>query len=186
MRTVRLHTGLALSLALVVSGCSSSGGGGSSAGSTVGNLLKYGSTTEPPIRQQGDIEAANCPQVIVMSGRANIQQGSGQVSISEVARECLERPDGSIVVKVGVQGLVLQGAGGGAVGRSSVPVVFQIRQGDKVVATRTRAAGVSAAAGDSQGTFTAVEGGMVVAARSGSFDIEVGLGGGGRASRGRR
>lgn len=164
--------GSALALSLLGAGCTSSGSGGS----TVGNLLMYGSTTEPPIRQQNEVEAADCPQVGVISGRAAIRHGSGQVSISEVARECMERPDGSIVVKVGVQGLALSGSGG--VGRSSVPVTFQIRQGDRVVVTRSRSGAVSAAAGDSQGTFSVVEGGMVVPARSGRFDIDVGLGGG--------
>ena len=192
MRTSRLACDAtriaALALPLLAAGCSTfESGSASSGGSTLGNLIKYGSTTEPPIRQQaGDAEAADCPQVLVSTGRAAIRSGSSQVSISNVARECIERPDGSVVVKVGVEGLALQGAGGGGVARGSVPVVFQIRQGDKVVVTRTRSAPVSAAAGDSQGTFVAVEGGMVVPAKSGTFDIEVGLGGGGgRASRGR-
>ena len=159
-------------------------GGSSSGGSTLGNLVKYGSTTEPPIRNPtGVVEATDCPQVLVIDGRSAIRQGSGQLSISNLARECMERPDGSVVVKVGVEGLALAGAGGG-LGRGSVPVVFQIRQGDKVILTRTRSAPISAAAGDSQGTFVAVEGGMVVPAKSGTFDIEVGLGGGsGRARR---
>jgi hypothetical protein len=163
-----------------------SAGASSGGGSTLGNLLKYGSTTEPPIRGAGDVEAADCPSVLVMSGRSAIKHGSGQVSISDLARECTERPDGSIVVKVGVQGLSLAGAGGGGVGHGSVPVVIQLRQGDKVIATRTRSAQVTGQPGDSQGTFTVVEGGMVVPPKSGDFDIEVGLGGGGGGRRARR
>lgn len=171
----RILSGSVLVLALAVGGCSSSGGG-SSAGSTIGNLITYGSTTEPPIRQKVEVEATDCPQVGVMSGRASIRHGSSQVSISEIARECMERPDGSIVVKVGVQGLVLSGSGG--VGRSSVPVAFQITQGGRVIASRSRSGVVSGAPGDSQGTFSVVEGGMIVPAKSGHFDIDVGLGGG--------
>ena len=160
-----------------------SAGASSGRGSTLGNLFKYGSTTEPPIRQAGNVEAADCPAVLVISGRSAIKHGSGQVSISDLARECVQRPDGSIVVKVGVQGLSLAGPGGGGVGHGSVPVVFQIRPGDKVIATRTRSAAITAQAGDSQGTFTAIEDGMVVPAKSGEFDIEVGLGGGGGGGR---
>lgn len=172
-----------LALALLAGGCSVMESGSGTGGSTMGNLLKYGSTTEPPIRQQGDIEAADCPTVGVLDGRAAIRQGSSQISISNIARECTERPDGTILVKVGIEGLALLGSGGGA-GRFNVPVVFQIRQGDKVTVSRVRQAAVAMPAGDSQGTFMVVEGGMAVSPRSGPFDIEVGLGGGsGRAAR---
>jgi hypothetical protein len=169
---------LAVVSALALAGCGATGDGGSA----VGNLLTYGSTTAPPIQRQGDTEAADCPQVLVIDGRSAVRQGSGQISISNLARECLERPDGSIVVKVGVEGLALLGPGGGG-GRFSVPVVFQIRQGDKVIATRTRQASVAIPAGSAQGSFMTVEGGMVVPAKSGAYDIEVGLGGGGRSGR---
>ena len=172
-----------LTLVLVAGGCSVMDSGAGTGGSTMGNLLKYGSTTQPPIRQQSDIEAADCPTVGVLNGRAAIKQGASQVSISNIARECTERPDGTILVKVGIEGLALLGSGGGA-GRFNVPVVFQIRQGDKVTVNRVRQASVAIPAGDSQGTFMLVESGMVVPARSGAFDIEVGLGGGsGRAAR---
>ena len=186
MKTTRLlHVVPACLLVGLLGACSAFDGGAPSAGassgggSTLGNLLKYGSTTEPPIRGAGDVEAADCPSVLVMSGRSAIKHGSGQVSISDLARECVERPDGSVVVKVGIQGLSLAGPGGGGVGHGSVPVVIQIRQGDKVIATRTRSAPVTGQPGDSQGTFTVVEGGMVVPPKTGDFDIEVGLGGGG-------
>ena len=150
----------------------------------MGNLLKYGSTTEPPIRRQrATSKRLGCPTVGVLEGRAAIRQGSSQISISNIARECTERPDGTILVKVGIEGLALLGGGGGGA-RSSVPVVFQIRQGDKVTVSRVRQASVSIPAGDSQGTFMLVESGMAVPAGSGAFDIEVGLGGGsGRAAR---
>lgn len=177
--------GAALVLALLAGGCGmTEGGGGSSGGSTLTNLIKYGSTTEPPIqRAAGDVEAAYCPQVLVISGHSAVRHGSGQVSISQIARECIERPDGSVVVKVGIEGLALLGPGGGG-GRFDVPVVFRITQGDKVVVNRTRRAAVAIGSGGAQGSFTVIEGGMVVPPKSGPFDIEVGLGGGGPARRG--
>lgn len=186
MSRFSMRPAVILLLPLLAGACSTlEGGSTSGGGSTLGNLLKYGSTTEPPIQSTtGLVEATDCPQVLVIDGRSAVRQGSGQVSISNIARECMERPDGSVVVKVGVEGLALAGSGGGGVGRGSVPVVFQIRQGDKVILTRTRSAPISAPAGDTQGTFVAIEGGMVVPAKSGLFDIEVGLGGGsGRAAR---
>jgi len=154
-------------------------------GSTLNNLIKYGSTTEPPVqRPAGEVEASYCPQVQVIPGRAAIQHGGGQVSISNIARECIERPDGSVVVKVGIEGLALVGPKGGG-GRFNVPVVFRLTQDEKVLVTRTRQASVSVGGGEAQASFVTVEGGMVVPARSGTFDIEVGLGGaaGGRSSR---
>jgi hypothetical protein len=169
--------------ALVLSGCSVMEGSGRSGGSTLTNLLVYGSTTEPPVQRQGDVEASACPDVLVIDGRAAVKQGGAQISISNLARECTEKPDGTIVVKVGLEGLALLGQGGGG-GRFTVPVVFQIRQGDRVVVTRTRQASVAVSPGTAQGAFVVVEPGMAVPPKSGDFDIEVGLGGGsGRASR---
>ncbi|HMO31085.1 hypothetical protein [Enterovirga sp.] len=182
----RAAAGAALALALLAGGCGMTEGGGaaSSGGSTLANLIKYGSTTEPPIqRAAGDVEAAYCPQVLVISGRSAVRHGSAQVSISQIARECVERPDGSVVVKVGIEGLALLGPGGGG-GRFDVPVVFQITQGDRVIVNRTRRAAVAIGGGAAQGSFTVIEGGMVVPAKSGAFDIQVGLGGGGPARHG--
>lgn len=174
-----------LALPLLAAGCSTIEGATGGAGSTLSNLVKYGSTTEPPVqRPAGDQEAAYCPQVLVIDGRSAIRHGENQISISNIARECTERPDGSVVVKVGIEGLALLGRGGGG-GRFNVPVVFRITQGDKVIVTRTRQAAVSVGGGETQASFVTVEGGMVVPPKSGGYDIEVGLGGasGARASR---
>ena len=146
-RRSRLSLPLVCAVTLAAAGCSVvEGGGGRSGGSTFSNLLNYGSTTEPPIQRQGDVEASSCPAVLVLDGRAAMKQGGAQVSISNLARECIEKPDGTIVVKVGVEGLALLGSGGGG-GRFSVPVVFQIRQGERVVVNRTRQAPVAIAPG---------------------------------------
>ncbi len=177
--TMRLPVRLVVAAALVTAAgaCSVVGeGGGASGGSTLGNLLRYGSTTEPPIATAAPVEASECPSVLVIDGRAAMKQGSNQVSISNVARECIERPGGSIAVKVGVEGRALLGPGGTG-GRFDVPVTFVIRRGDQVLATRVRRVAVSIPAGDTQAPFVAVEGGMIVPAGTGEYDIEVGLGG---------
>lgn len=169
----RSASGAALALVLLAGagGAAVAGPPGPGSAATEGLVLRAQSV-------QGDQEAAYCPQVLVIDGRSAIRHGASQVSISQIARECIEKPDGSVVVKVGVEGLALLGAGGGG-GRFNVPVLFQIRQGDKVIVSRTRQASVAVGGGESQGSFTTVEGGMVVPPRSGPFDIEVGLGGGG-------
>ncbi len=93
-------------------------------------LLTGGATTPPP--QKVAVEDVYCPTVTVMDGGSAIQVYAGgrsgdasalrsQVSIGELARECQGQPDGSTLVKVGVEGRALLGAGGGA-GRYDVPV----------------------------------------------------------------
>ena len=161
-------------------GCSAfgDGGGGASTGSSLGNLLRYGSTTEPPIAAAGPTDAAYCPAVLVTDGRAAVKQGNAQISIANVARQCTDRAGGAVVVKVGVEGRALLGPSGGGAGRFNVPVTFLIKKGDRVVVTRTRSVAVAIPSGDTQGSFVAVEGDIVVPPGTGDFDIEVGLGGG--------
>lgn len=169
---------LALLAALVpLAGCSVFGdGGGSSTGTALGNLMRYGTTTEPAIAVPPPVEAADCPGVLVIEGRAAIKQGSSQVSIANVARECIERPGGAIAVKVGVEGRALLGAGGGA-GRFDVPVAFVLRRGDRVLASRVKRVSVSIPPGQAQASFVAIEADLIVPAGTPEFDIEVGLGG---------
>lgn len=145
-------------------------------GSTLRNLLKYGSTTEPPLATAPVVEAAGCPNVQVSEGHSNIRSGANQVSIANLARECIERKDGSVIVKVGVEGRALLGPGGRS-GRFDVPVTFAVRQGDKVLASRVKRVSVSIPADQAQASFVAVEGDMVVPPGTGEFDIVVGLGG---------
>jgi hypothetical protein len=105
-----------------------------------------------------------------------------QISIANVGRECRGQGDGSVLVKVGVEGRALLGPAG-APGRFEAPVHFVIRRGDRVLANRARSASVSLAAGQTQGTFVIVEEGMVVPAGTGEFEIEVGLGKSGASER---
>lgn len=170
-------------LLLPLAGCSAFGDGGSGgAGTTLGNLMRYGTATEPPILTPPPDEVADCPSVLVIEGRAAVKQGSSQISISNVARECTARQGGAIAVKVGVEGRALLGAGGGA-NRFDVPLVVVLRRGDQVLASRTRRVSVAIAPGEAQGSFVAVEADLIVPAGTGEFDIEVGLGGAAPAAR---
>jgi hypothetical protein len=173
-----------------LAGCSSSGE--SSMG--VGDMLLTGGATRPP-PQQVAVEDVYCPTVTVMDGGSAIQVYAGgragdasalrsQVSISELARECRGQPDGSTLVRVGVEGRALLGVGGGA-GRFNVPVQIVVKGAPGVIANRSRQTSVAIPSGDTQASFTVIENGIVVpAAYANSFEIEVGLGG--RAATGRR
>lgn len=171
----------------VLGACTSTGSGETN---TLQNLLMYGGTTAPPIAPTASIEVADCPPVTVAEGGAAIRAvtGSGvegvrsQVSIANVARECSGRPDGSVVVKVGVQGRALLGPGGGN-GRFDTPVTIVLKHGDQVVARRVARGGVTIPPGRYEESFVVVEDGLVVPAGTGEFDIEVSLGSGGGAAR---
>ena len=172
---------------LTVSACTSTGGGG---GNSFSSVFLSGANPPAAAALPADVP---CPPVTIAPGGAAINAYSGgregapealrsQISIVNVARECAGRPDGSIVVKVGVEGRALVGAVGAA-GRFDTPVRFAIKRGERVLASATRRAGVALAAGELQGSFTLVEEGLVVPAGTDDFDIEVGLGGSSAAAR---
>lgn len=185
-----MKAGLALVL-LGLAGCSTSGE--SSMG--VGEMLLTGGATRPP-PQQVALEDVYCPPVTIVEGGSAIQVYAGgragdasalrsQVSISNLARECLGQPDGSTLVKVGVEGRALLGMGGGAGGRFNVPVQIVVKGSAGPIANRSRQTSVAIPSGDTQASFSVIEGGIVVpAAYANTFNIEVGLGG--RAAAGRR
>jgi hypothetical protein len=177
---------------LVLTGCGGSSGGGMS----LGDMLLSGGIS-PPKTQQAAMSDTYCPAVSVTEGGAAIQAYSGgrvgdaealrsQVALGQLARECALQPDGSVLVKVGVEGRALQGAGGSA-GRFDVPVHIIVKKGSTVLAERVRRTAVAIPAGDTQGSFALVEDGIVVpASASQDFDIEVGLGGSGPTDKPRR
>ncbi|MBB4040153.1 hypothetical protein GGR34_001804 [Microvirga flocculans] len=167
--------------------CGAPGEGGFGVGDM---LLTAGTTQAPP--QAAEIRDVYCPTVDVVDGGAALQvRGGGegasirsQVSLSDVARECIGQTDGSTVVKVGVEARALLGVGGSA-GRYDVPVQIVVRDGSTVFANRSRRAAAAIPAGQTQTTVSVIEDGIVVpAASANSFKIEVGLGG--RAPAGRR
>ncbi|MDB5557990.1 MAG: hypothetical protein JWQ36_924 [Enterovirga sp.] len=166
---------------------------GEGAGGTLKNFLLYGGATVPPAQVIPPLEVVDCPAVTVTEGGAAIRAGGtdsaavrSQVSIANVARECVEGPDGAVLVKVGVQVRALLGPGAGAGGRYDTPVNIVLKRGEQVLATRSRRAAITIPAGQYEQSAVVVEEGMVVPRGTGEFDIEVWLGSGGRAAGPRR
>ena len=177
----------------LASGPSSASSGG---GSNFFRNLLYGGAAPPPPGPDAPIEV-DCPKVTIAEGGAALRSytsgrtGSpealrNQLSIVNVARECVGRADGSILVKVGVEGQALIGPAGSG-GQFEAPVRFVIKRGDKVLANRARRATVAVPQGQLHGSFVVVEDGLTVPPNTGDFDIEVALGGSAPAERpGRR
>lgn len=192
------RSGLAAAAILgsLVAGCSSTGSG-ESGGNVFSNFLFYGGATVPPVAPTQSIEVADCPPVTVADGGAAIRAVAGsadasavrsQLSIAEVARECTGRPDGAVIVKVGVQVRALLGPGGRAA-RFDTPVSIVLKRGDQVLASRSRRVAIAVPPGQPDQTAVVVEDNLVVPPGTGEFDIEVALGSGPRApaaSRSRR
>jgi hypothetical protein len=178
---------------LMVAGCNSTPGEG---GMSLGSMILYGGATVPPSAPK-PVDEVYCPSVDVFEGGAALQAYSGghvgdaaalrsQIALGKTARECAGRPDGSTVVSVGVEGRALLGAGGSA-GRYDVPVRIVVKHGSTVLADRVRRTTVTIPAGDTQGSFTVVEEGILVPPSAAQdFEIEVGLGGGSKAGGSRR
>jgi hypothetical protein len=164
----------------LVGGCNSSSGG-----QGVLDTLLYAGFTPPPI-QTAQAEDLYCPTVEVTEGGAALQSYAGgrvgdaqalrnQIALGQLARECSPGPNGATLVKIGVEGRALIGAGGSA-GRFNVPVRIQVKDGDRVLATRLQRTSVTIPSGQTQGSFVVVEDGITVPPQSAnSFTIEVGL-----------
>ena len=166
-----------------LAGCSAPGQG--SIG--VGEMLLTGGMTRPP-PQAAESRDVFCPTIEVFDGGSVLQvRGGGdagsvrsQLTLGEIARECVGRPDGTTVVRVGVEARALLGVGGSA-GRYDIPVHIVVKDGSTVFANRTRRVAAAIPAGQTQTTVSVIEEGIVVpAANANSFEIEVGLGTGGR------
>ncbi len=179
--------------ALVVLGASSLAGCGApgEGGFGVGDMLLTAGTTQAPA-QAAETRDVYCPTVEVMDGGAVIQARGGgdagsirsQIALGDLARECVGQPDGTTLVRVGVEARALLGTGGSA-GRYDVPVQIIVKDGSTVFANRSRRVAAAIPAGQTQTTVSIVEEGIVVPAASvDSFEIEVGLGA--RAAAGRR
>jgi hypothetical protein len=173
-------------MAAMLAGCTT-GAGREEGGSVLSNLFFYGGTTVPPAAARV-AEEIDCPSVdVAESGAAIRSYGGGrtgeyealrhQISIGNVARECAVQEDGSVRLRVGVQGRVLIGPAGGSGGRFDAPVTVVVRNNSQVFAQRARRVAVSVPSGDTQGSFTVVEDGITIPASVGdNFEIIVGLG----------
>lgn len=153
-------------------------------GETLSNLFKFGGTTVPPAAPR-PTDDVFCPWVGVIEGGAAVRAYTGgkigdpsslrhQISVGQVARECVEQPDGSIMVKVGVEARALLGPAGSA-GRYDVPVTVVVKRGDRVLASRTQRLSVSVPQGDTQGSAVVVQDGLLVPPKTGEYEIDVGL-----------
>jgi hypothetical protein len=185
-KVLTAKTGAALAV-LSVSALAGCAAPGESGGMGIGEMLMTGGATLAPV-QAKPADDVYCPTVTVADGGSAIRSGSdsstlrSQISISNLARECLGQPDGSTLVKVGVEARALLGTGGSA-GRYTVPVQIVVKDGSTVIASRSRSAVAAIPAGGTQASVTIIEDGIVVpAAQANSFEIEVGLGGRGRRS----
>ena len=166
-----------------LTGCGAPGEGGFG----VGDMLLTAGTTQAPA-QAAETRDVYCPAIDVVDGGAALQiRGGGeagairsQVALGELARECIGQPDGSTLVKVGVEARALLGVGGSS-GRFDVPIHIVVKDGSTVFANRSRRVAASIPAGQARTTVSVIEDGIVVPASSAnSFEIEVGLGGPGR------
>jgi hypothetical protein len=118
-------------------------------------------------RPPSGVEEAYCPRVGVIEGGAALQAYAGrtgdpnalrnQISLTDFARECVARPDGATLVKVGIEGRALLGPGASAGGRFEAPVRVVIKSGDGVSPRAPAASSVTIPAGDTQGSFVVVE-----------------------------
>jgi hypothetical protein len=183
-----LNRGAGLALAVLgitaLAGCGAPGEGGFG----VGDMLLTAGTTQTP-RQAAETRDVYCPTIEVMDGGSVIRSGDAasvrsQIALGDLARECVGQPDGSTLVRVGVEARALLGAGGSA-GRYDVPVQIVVKDGSTVFANRSRRVAAAIPAGQTQTVVSIVEEGIVVPASSANnFEIEVGLGT--RAAAGRR
>ncbi|HEY8564167.1 MAG TPA: hypothetical protein VIL65_01610 [Beijerinckiaceae bacterium] len=137
---------------------------------------------QPIIRNAVPVEeVAECPQVDIADGGAALRAGTSadsvrnQITISNVARECIGQPDGSVRLRVGVEGRVLLGPGGAA-GRYTAPVRITVKRNDRVFASRALSVPVTVPAGETQATFAIVESDLAVPPGIDGYEIEVGLG----------
>lgn len=182
VKGVSAKAGMALAVLGVAAlgGCGTPGEGGTG----IGEMLLTGGASLAPV-QAKPMDDVYCPPVMIFEGGSAIRTGDpssprSQIAISNLARECVGQPDGSTLVKVGVEARALLSSGG-ASGRYNIPVQIVVKDGSTVIASRSRAAVAGIPAGGTQATVSVVEDNIVVpAARANSFEIEVGLGGRGR------
>jgi len=185
---MRLRVTAALLAAGVLSACS--GGGLGSAGSTLGNLLTFNSSSAPavsPLEKDPNADLI-CPDVHVREGGAALRVMAGgavrhQFSIGELARQC-RVVNKQLVLKVGVEGKALLGPAGSPAA-FTVPVTIAVRKDgeERPFLARSYRANAAIPAGQSQTTFTIVSDEIIVPfiseAANEDYDIIVSIDGAG-------
>lgn len=189
-KTLRIVVMMAAASAL--SACSSMPGeeGG---GNPLVNIVRYGGTTVPPPMPEV-LQDAPCPQVDVTTGGSAIRSYAGatgnnqalrsQISIANVARDCLMTADGFYEIKVGVEVRALLGPRG-TPGRYDAPLRIVLRNNTTTFDSRQVRVSATVAPGQTQGSAFIVEENLRVPATVGrNYLIEVGLGQAGSGRRG--
>lgn len=192
-RTVLVRLAALSGCALALSACG--GPRSEGAGQSAINLVMFQSTRPPevtnplPANEETDFE---CPAVSIRDGGAAIRVGGAtaeslrsQISINNVARECIQTSGNGFTLKIGVDGRVLAGPAGGA-GSLQATLRTTVRRGTTVVAQRASRVGAAIPPGEGGANFTYIESGIVVPPGSSEVDIEIGLDGGGAGSTSRR
>jgi hypothetical protein len=132
------------------------------------------------VTQQDDFE---CPVLDVAANGASLRDFAGgteagaqalrhQVAIAHLARECKDAGS-NLSMKLGVEGSVLLGPSGSP-GTFSVPLLFEARLKDKVVASRRETLSVTIPPNESRAFFSTVVSDFVVP-KDGDLDLYVGL-----------
>jgi hypothetical protein len=141
------------------------------------------------VKQQDEFD---CPVLDVAANGASIRDFAGgaeagaqalrhQISITNLARECRDA-GANISMKLGIEGSVLLGPAG-APGTFSVPLVFEARVKDKVVASRREVLSVTIPSGETRAFFNTVVTDFLIP-KDDETDVFVGLNqGGGGGSR---
>jgi hypothetical protein len=185
-----------------LSACSSLSGGAEdpgrpNKGSILSNLVMGGpepdvSKAEPPPVQTRFPDAVNqgddfeCPVLDVAANGASLRDfASGandsgglrhQISITRLARECKDAGS-NISMKLGVEGSVLLGPSG-APGTFTVPLVFEARLNDKVIASRRETVSVSVPPSEARAFYSTVITDFVIP-KDNDVELYVGLSQGG-------
>ena len=119
-----------------------------------------------------------CPKVDIREGGTNYRQSAEkavkvQFTIRNVARECTT-VGGSMVMKVGIEGIALLGAAGKP-GPASAPLTILVTRGDKTIATRLTAAKTIIPADEEQALFRLIEDGIKIPNGQGEVTVSVGF-----------
>lgn len=182
LRLGHLRLSAALVLALGLAGCSGGPLGGLipgttpepqtpiGGGSALQNLAQFGTTTLPPVPEANLSDEVECPVASILPGGASLRIGGqtsdsvrSQVSITDVARECLPAAGGGVAVRLGTSGRVLVGPAGSA-GAHFASMRIEVRRGDTVLSTRSVRVGAQVPGGQAGADWTHIENGIVIPA----------------------
>lgn len=177
-RRAGLLAAVVVGIASLLAGCQSPEG--QSTGTTLKNYALYGGATVPP-EAPLPTDDLYCPRFDIFDGGSAVRVGEGaglryQLSIRNTARECVTGSDGSRTVNVGVEVLGLLGPAGSP-GTYSAPLRIAVKQGDRVIDSRTRQVSVPIPAGTAQEIVRIVEDGLRLPEATSGVLIEIGLGG---------